>query len=167
MVLDEVASDLRRTLGATVIAADEPGQLRGLLVTAMQSPLWTEPAPVAVPRPSPVTEGSQIRASGWSLDPDGGRVRLAGAEVVLSPREARFLTCLMQHPGKPLTRDQIVRAVWGKGFPGTARTVDVLVYRLRRRLFDRPDCPVTVEAVHGVGYKLENKPNIGRLPGSA
>jgi DNA-binding response OmpR family regulator len=82
------------------------------------------------------------------------RVLLEGRELVVSPRELRLLDCLLRTEGQVMTREQIIAAVWGEGFAGSDRIVDVCLSRLRRQVLNRPGCPVTVRSVFGVGYRL-------------
>ena len=87
---------------------------------------------------------------------DTGR-RLAissGKEVRLSPKEYTLLLTLARADGKVLSREQLIAAVWGKGYrPGDVRTVDAIVARVRRAL--GKDC-VCVVSVTGFGYRAVN-----------
>jgi DNA-binding response OmpR family regulator len=58
---------------------------------------------------------------------------------------------LAQHPGRALSREELLRKVWGYDYLGETRTVDVHVRRLRMKLGDQH--PV-IETVTGTGYKL-------------
>ena len=84
------------------------------------------------------------------LDRDARRVRLAGAEVHLTPTEFDLLTRLAARPGAVLTREQLLSDVWGWSDAGsTTRTVDSHVAALRRKLGEG-----VVRTVHGVGYAV-------------
>jgi DNA-binding response OmpR family regulator len=76
--------------------------------------------------------------------------RRGGEPVELSKREFDLLAGLAENPGLVLSRRQILDMVWGPGWEGDERTVDVHVRQLRRKLGD--DLPLTT--VWGVGYRF-------------
>jgi DNA-binding response OmpR family regulator len=78
------------------------------------------------------------------------RVRLAGAEVHLTPTEFDLLVCLAVAPGTVLTREQLLADVWDWPDAAGTRTVDSHVKSLRGKLGS-----ASVRTVHGVGYALE------------
>jgi len=96
------------------------------------------------------------------------RVTVAGAEVILKPREFDLLAFLARRPGRVFSRDQLLMEVWGYDFAGGTRTVDVHVRSLRDKLGDRADRPSWIETVWGVGYRFcEAKDRIHEVPHSA
>jgi len=86
------------------------------------------------------------------LEVDLGRreARVAGSVVPLATREFDLLAHLARHRGLALTRRQLLDGVWGEGWVGDERTVDVHVRQLRRKLGDGLD----LATVWGVGYRL-------------
>ena len=68
----------------------------------------------------------------------------------LTHKEFQLLHFLVQHPGRVFTRDQLLRAVWGLGYLGGPRTVDVHIRRLRVKL--GPDHAALIGTVRQVGY---------------
>ncbi len=74
--------------------------------------------------------------------------------IVLKPREFDLLLFLVRHPGRTWTRDQLLDRVWGAGFTGDARTVDLHVRRLRAKIEDDSSDPRFIETVWGVGYRM-------------
>lgn len=80
-------------------------------------------------------------------------VHAAGRPISLQPREFDLLVYLMRHPGAVLTRDRLLRGVWGHEFVGP-RTVDVHVRRVRAKL-EEAGCPSPIRTVHGVGYAFD------------
>lgn len=78
-------------------------------------------------------------------------VRVDGAEVVLTLKEFELLCLLMENQGRVLTRDQLLNSIWGYGFNGENRTVDVHIRTLRQKL---GKCGGYIETVRGVGYKI-------------
>ncbi len=78
-------------------------------------------------------------------------VRIDGAEVTLTLKEFELLSLLMENRGRVLTRDQLLNSIWGYGFDGENRTVDVHIRTLRQKL---GKCGEYIETVRGVGYKI-------------
>ena len=76
--------------------------------------------------------------------------------VELTPIEFRLLRHLVNNAGRPLTRDQLLEAVWGYDTDvGSDRTVDVHIRHLRQKIEDDPGAPRWLVTVRGVGYKFE------------
>jgi DNA-binding response OmpR family regulator len=92
------------------------------------------------------------RFGGVEMDVGGVRVLRDGRPVAMSPREFELLRCLVEHEGTPLSRDELLDRAWGHDAMPTARTVDVHVAWLRRKLENDPRRPVLIRTVHGVGY---------------
>jgi len=74
-----------------------------------------------------------------------------GRALTLTPREFELLAFLARHPGRVLTREELLRKVWGYDYVGETRTVDVHVRRLRQKLGRRGGL---IETVTGSGYKF-------------
>jgi DNA-binding response OmpR family regulator len=87
--------------------------------------------------------------------PDAGTVRVAGVEVSLTKTEFKLLCELAQHPGRLLTREMLLDKVWGYGYFGDGRLVDVHIRRLRTKVEKDPTHPRHIVTVRGLGYKLE------------
>jgi DNA-binding response OmpR family regulator len=87
-----------------------------------------------------------------SIEVDTGRreIRLDGTVVPLATREFDLLAYLADNIGLVLSRRQLLNGVWGDGWCGDERTVDVHVRQLRKKLGD--DLPLAT--VWGVGYRL-------------
>lgn len=87
--------------------------------------------------------------SGLVVDARAHRATLDGVDLALTPLEFDVLAVLAADPGAVVRRDALVREVWGAPWSGAARTLDVHVAGLRRKLgADR------VETVRGVGFRL-------------
>lgn len=78
-------------------------------------------------------------------------VYAAGQEVALTLKEFDLLCLLLENKGRVLTRDQLLNRIWGYGFDGESRTVDVHIRTLRQKL---GECGEYIETVRGVGYKV-------------
>jgi DNA-binding response OmpR family regulator len=88
------------------------------------------------------------------IEPDAGVVRRAGEEVHCTRTEFRLLCELANHPGKVLSREQLLERVWGYDYFGDGRLVDVHVRRLRTKVEPDPASPRFILTVRGMGYKL-------------
>jgi DNA-binding response OmpR family regulator len=88
--------------------------------------------------------------------PDEGKVTLAGREVHLTKTEFRLLVELAQNPGRVFSREALLDKVWGYGYFGDGRLVDVHVRRLRTKVEADPANPRHVVTVRGLGYRLQS-----------
>lgn len=76
------------------------------------------------------------------------------AEFDLTPRELAVLTLLFRRAGDAVSRDHILREVWGIDYRGTTRTLDQLIVKLRQKIEAEPAAPRHLLTVHGLGYRL-------------
>ena len=81
-----------------------------------------------------------------SLEKYGERIRLTQVEYAI-------MKLFMQHPGRALSREEILTAVWGREYEGELKIVDVNIRRLRIKLEDNPNNPSFITTVWGFGYK--------------
>ena len=88
------------------------------------------------------------------VSPASRTVTRAGKWVELTLTEWELLAHLGRHAGVALTRDEILRAVWGSAPQVTRRTVDNFVAQLRAKLEAKPEAPEHFQTVRGVGYRL-------------
>jgi DNA-binding response OmpR family regulator len=96
-----------------------------------------------------------LRLGDLHIDRSGRRVRVAMSDVHLTPTEFDLLARLATEPGTVLSREDLMRDVWGWSDPASARggtrTVDSHVRSLRAKIGAE-----RVRTVHGVGYALED-----------
>ena len=90
------------------------------------------------------------------LDIRGTRVTRDGQPVYLTAREFHLLHYFVQHPGVTLSRDELLRGVWGQEAETLTRTVDVHVASLRQKLEKYPKKPEMIITVPGIGYRFQN-----------
>ena len=88
------------------------------------------------------------------VDLRGTEVTRHGKVVNLSAREFELLRFLIEHRGETLSRDVLLRDVWGYGGKVYTRTVDVRIANLRQQLEDDPKEPKFILTVQGLGYKF-------------
>lgn len=91
--------------------------------------------------------GGKLTAGGITLDLRTHCVSIEGREQELPNREFSLLRCFMENKNQVLTREQLLRKVWGYDYEGDDRTVDTHVKKLRAK-------GVTIETVIRVGYRL-------------
>jgi len=85
-------------------------------------------------------------------------VSLALVLALTFPSEGELLAMLAAHPGRAYSRRQLLDRVWGHDHEGDPRTVDVHVRWLRSKLEPRPEAPIHIVTVRGVGYRLDPEP---------
>ena len=81
-----------------------------------------------------------------------------GQEVPLTRAEFALLTVFTGSPRQVLSRDQLRRAIVGRGAGSDDRSIDMLVARLRRKIEPNPKAPRFIVSVAGVGYKFAVRP---------
>lgn len=86
-----------------------------------------------------------------TIDLDSRSVHKAGELIPLKPMEYELLCTFMKHPGMVLTREKLLRQVWGDEYIGETRTVDVHVAALRKKL----GLTEQLATVFKLGYRLE------------
>jgi len=89
------------------------------------------------------------------IDNTRREVRRQDKVLALKPKEFELLHFLAQHRGQVLTREFILERVWGWGYIGDSRTVDVHVRWLREKIEANPAIPVRIVTVRGAGYRFE------------
>jgi DNA-binding response OmpR family regulator len=82
-------------------------------------------------------------------------VHRGGLHVDLTPTEFKLLTAFVRHPGRVLTREQLLDEVWGRGVFVTERVVDNQMTNLRKKIEPEPSRPRHLCNVRGVGYRFE------------
>ena len=105
-------------------------------------------APADEDRPAVVQIGT------LTVDREGYEVTRAGEALALTPTEYRLLIEFVDNIGMALDRATLLDRVWGYGWAGDTRLVDVHVQRLRAKIEEDPAAPELVQTVRGVGYKL-------------
>ncbi len=89
------------------------------------------------------------------LDLRSHRLLRQGHEVELTPKEFKLLELFVRRAGHALTRDEILRQVWGHGVLVTTRSVDRCVTTLRSKVEADPRHPSMIHTIRDVGYRFE------------
>lgn len=105
-------------------------------------------------RVSPKTESKTLTHGNLCLDDTNHTVTVNNSNVTLTLKEYELLKLFMENPGRVFTRDFLLENLWGFGYDGETRTVDVHIRTLRSKLGAGGRC---IETVRGVGYRLEAK----------
>ena len=99
-------------------------------------------------------KNESLKAGDISIDLIKHIVLKMGNEVELNPKEFELLVLLMRNRGQVISREQILRKVWGYDFIGNDRTVDVHIRWIRQKLEADPQLPCYIVTVRGYGYKF-------------
>jgi DNA-binding response OmpR family regulator len=146
-------SEVDKIVGLELGADDyitKPFSIREVLarVSAVLRRSRSEPAEPVLPEREVIAQ--------FLIDRAARRVLLAGAEVKLTGREFDLLSYLVGHPGRVHSRDALLQNVWGAGFMGDRKTVDVHIRWLREKFAGV--APFEIVTVRGAGYRLDREP---------
>jgi len=109
----------------------------------------------AQPEPGAGGDEGILRGKGsLRLEPESRLVTVAGAALPLTRLEFDLLHLLLANAGRVLTRERLIERAWGYDFFGDTRAVDSAVKRLRAKLRAASADADSIEAVRGVGYRL-------------
>jgi DNA-binding response OmpR family regulator len=100
-------------------------------------------------------QGESATFSDTVVDLGAKQVTRAGAPVELTAQELKVLVHFVTQPGRTFSREDLLAAVWGYGYEGTARTVDNFVSQLRQKLEPDPMNPKHFVTVRGQGYRFD------------
>ncbi|MEV4441449.1 response regulator transcription factor [Streptomyces sp. NPDC049577] len=120
------------------------------LVLRVESVLRRSRTAPAVAEHEPVV----LSGAGIRLDPQTRRAAKDGETLVLTLREFDLLAHFLTRPGRPHSREELMREVWGWDF-GDLSTVTVHVRRLRAKIEDDPAAPRLIRTVWGIGYRFD------------
>lgn len=102
----------------------------------------------------PAATGGRVVAGDLEIDPARREAALRGAPLTLKPKEFDLLLYFARHPGIVLTREALLREVWGYDHPMDTRTVDVHIRWLRQKIEADPAEPTRILTVRGHGYRF-------------
>lgn len=103
-------------------------------------------------RCKPAAEQRVLKAGGLVLNSDERTVFADGKRVQLTYKEFEVLRIFLSNPGIVFTRDRLFSEVWGAGYVGESRTVDMHIRTLRQKL---GKYGAMIETVRNVGYRME------------
>ncbi|HEX5656687.1 MAG TPA: response regulator transcription factor [Polyangiales bacterium] len=102
----------------------------------------------AIPTDKPFAIGE------YTLDPTAHTLARGSESELLSFYEVELLKLLFERKGQPVSRDEILKRVWGIDANPSNRTVDNFIVKLRKRVEVEPANPRHILTVYGLGYKL-------------
>lgn len=97
---------------------------------------------------------AKLQGGGLVLDPISQTAAKGGRPLRLSITEFKLLSELMRSAGTAMPRDELLQKVWGYGFLGDSRLVDMAIKRLRSKIEDDPHRPKIIQTVRGSGYRF-------------
>lgn len=97
-----------------------------------------------------------LRGGPVMLDVERHVVTVDGDDVAMPLKEFDLLEYLLRNRGRVLTRGQLIDRVWGSGYVGDTKTLDVHIKRLRSKIERNPSSPEFLVTVRGLGYKFED-----------
>ena len=102
------------------------------------------------------TAGQEIHRFGdCELNTSSRTLKRHAREVPLTPKEYALLEFFLRRCGRALTRDEILKSVWGYGIFVTARSVDRCVTTLRKKIEPDPARPAFIRTIRQIGYRFE------------
>ncbi len=109
-------------------------------------------------RPEEKEQPKRFRFGAIDVDFDRLEVQRSGRRLPVTHREFRLLEYLVRHPGEVLSRERLLREVWGHADDLTTRTVDNHVLRLRKHIEPDPEEPRFIRTARGAGYLFDPAP---------
>lgn len=104
---------------------------------------------------APERSGEVLEVGDVRLDPARHEVTVRSAPVGFPLKEFELLELLLENAGRVLTRETLIDRVWGSGYVGDTKTLDVHIKRLRSRIEEDPSSPTRITTIRGVGYRYE------------
>jgi DNA-binding response OmpR family regulator len=101
-----------------------------------------------------------ISVQGVDLDAASRRVWREGVEIRLSNKEFDLLHALISRPGEIVTREELMRDVWQTNFWTSAKTIDVHLGWVRKKLGDDTRRPSLISTIRGRGLRFETTPPV-------
>ena len=98
-------------------------------------------------------EPDQLISGPFVLDEKSRVLYKSGRPIDLTQVEFQIMELFFKNPGTALVRDKILEGVWGKGYYGDVKIVDVNIRRLRMKIEDEPSHPAHILTVWGYGYR--------------
>ena len=152
LMLSAKGQEIDKVVGLELGADDyvtKPFSLRELLARVHALLRRAEPGGSAIDLPAEIAFGN-VR-----IDCKALRGKRGKEAIELTPRELKVLALLFRERGNAVSRETILREIWGIDYYGTTRTLDQLVVKLRQKIEATPGEPKHLVTVHSLGYRLE------------
>lgn len=102
-----------------------------------------------------VNINNEVSIGNLTLNQSYLEIQSSSKSMNLPNKEFQLLFLLASNPRQVFNRDALIEKIWGFGYEGDERTVDVHIKRLRKRL-EKIDASVTIHTVRGLGYKVDD-----------
>lgn len=165
LMLSAKGDEIDRVVGLEIGADDyitKPFAMRELIARiraiVRRVGMTNEPATQPQSRPAVKQNGTEIQAGSLVIDLAARTVTNNGDLVELNPKEFDLLAYMARHPGVVMSRDALLREVWGYEFRVDTRTIDVHIRWLRTKLEADPAAPQMLVTVRGAGYRFVADP---------
>src|SRR5699024_7325224 len=96
-----------------------------------------------------------VAAGPVRMDVERHVVTVDATDITMPLKEFELLEMLLRNAGRVMTRGQLIDRVWGPGYVGDTKTLDVHIKRLRSKIEPDPTAPRYLNTVRGLGYKFE------------
>ena len=98
-------------------------------------------------------DSGELRHGPFRLNTRNRTLEKNGERIKLTQIEYSIIKLFMDNPGRALSREDILNAVWGRDYFGELKIVDVNIRRLRIKIEDNSTIPTYITTVWGYGYK--------------
>lgn len=159
IMLTSTASAIDRVVGLELGADDylaKPAELRELVArirSVLRRARLAEPEPARAAPP----RSRLVRFAGRVLDLDARRLRdeATGEQSLLQTSEFALLKAFVEHPGRVLSREQLLDLANARDPEAFDRAIDVRIARIRKKIEPNPGEPIFIRTVRGAGYVYE------------
>ena len=103
--------------------------------------------------PPPAPDKKPVRIGDWTVEPALNQLSAAGRTVKLEPKAMAVLVFLMDRPGRVVSREALLSAVWPGVLVGDDSLTQVVI-KLRKALGDVPEKPTYIQTIAKGGYRL-------------
>ncbi|CAN5543822.1 response regulator YycF [soil metagenome] len=108
---------------------------------------------------TPVAQTSDLKIGNLVIDPDRRDASVDGKWLGLKNKEFELLSHMAANQGRVLSREALFSYNWGYDISFNSNSLDVYIYRLRKKIESDPEKPVYLHTLRGYGYKLEYAPH--------
>lgn len=91
------------------------------------------------------------------IDEEKHQIFLDSRQIKLNPKEFRLVSVMLQKLNSLMSRQDLIRNVWGEDYFGDTRTLDVHIRRIREKMSYKEFGKRFIQTVHGYGYKMVNE----------
>jgi two-component system KDP operon response regulator KdpE len=92
-----------------------------------------------------------------TLDANRRLVEKKGEQIRLAPKEYETLRCLMEHAGRPVRHENLLRSIWGPLYCNEREYLRVVINQLRKKIEDDPAHPVYILTESHIGYRFREE----------